>query len=112
MPSFQKTILAIAVVVLVVSLTIIGVALSYASDQKEWPPVVSECPDYWKIDGSGNNTTCTNVKNLGICPAKTMNFNVDPYTGESGTCNKYTWATNCKVSWDGITYGVQNPCGD
>ena len=39
-----------------------------------------------------------------------MNFNNAPYTGTTGACAKYNWANNCGVSWDGITYGVNNPC--
>ena len=39
-----------------------------------------------------------------------MNFNLPAFTGSNGTCAKYNWANNCKVSWDGITYGVENPC--
>ena len=32
------------------------------------------------------------------------------FNAENGTCSKYTWATRCGVTWDGITYGVNNPC--
>ena len=40
----------------------------------------------------------------------TMNFNQDPFTGTNGDCSKFNWATKCGVTWDGVTYGVQNPC--
>jgi hypothetical protein len=75
-----------------------------------------QCPDYWSMDGSGNNAICTNIKDLGTCPASsgnkhlTMNFNNAAFTGSQGNCNKYRWANNCGISWDGITYGVSNPC--
>ena len=75
-----------------------------------------DCPDWWISDGSGNNTICTNIKDLGTCPPQSgndhliMNFNDPAFTGSNGTCAKYTWATKCGVSWDGITYGVNNPC--
>ena len=116
MGGFQKTILFAAVIILLVALLLIGFALSSASNTETWPPMVPDCPDYWTIDGSGSNATCVNVKNLGTCPPAsgqqylTMNFNNSPYTGSNGTCAKYTWATGCDVSWDGITYGVDNPC--
>ena len=35
-----------------------------------WPPLVPVCPDWWIADGSGNNSTCINVKDLGVCPAQ------------------------------------------
>jgi hypothetical protein len=115
MASFQKIVLIVAIVVLIIALVLIALALKYASDDV-WPPMVPGCPDYWVMDGSGNNSTCTNIKDLGTCPPNNgqqhlvMNFNQSPYTGTQGSCNKYNWATGCGVSWDGITYGVTNPC--
>ena len=99
---------------LVIILIIIGIAFSYAKNE-QWPPLVPECPDYWIADGSGNNTKCINIKDLGTCPSNgskhlTMNFNTSPFVGENGDCAKYTWANRCNVTWDGITYGVNNPC--
>lgn len=115
MQTFQKIVLYGAIFVLVITLIFIGIALAYSKDQ-QWPPMVPACPDYWAIDGSGNNAVCVNVKNLGTCPAPTgekhltMNFNTPAFTGTNGTCAKYSWATKCGVTWDGITYGVANPC--
>ena len=109
MESFQKIVLISAIVILIIALIIIGISLTY-SKKYVWPPNVSVCPDWWVLDGSGNNQKCLNVKDLGVCNTKEMNFNSSLFTGSSGTCNKYTWANKCKVSWDGITYGVQNPC--
>jgi hypothetical protein len=116
MGGFQKTVLIIAIIILIIALVIIGMALVYSNNSTVWPPIVASCPDYWTIDGSGNNTTCTNVKDLGTCPAQpgskhlTMNFNVAPYTGSNGTCAKYKWSNNCNLAWDGVNYGVSNPC--
>ena len=115
MGPFQKTVLIVAIVILIVVLVIIGLALAKSQDNN-WPPMVPDCPDYWTIDGSGNKAICTNVKDLGTCPPKNgqahlqMNFNTSAFTGSNGTCNKYNWANNCNVTWDGITYGVSNPC--
>jgi hypothetical protein len=116
MAGFQKIVLIIAIIILIITLVVIGMALSSSLNNEEWPPIVPACPDYWKIDGSNNMTTCTNIKDLGTCPPRSgdrhlvMNFNSPAFTGTSGTCNKYKWATNCGVTWDGITYGVDNPC--
>lgn len=118
---FQKIVLIIAVIVLIIALVVISFALSNSSDNQVWPPLVPSCPDYWIMDGSGNNTICTNIKNLGTCSPQsgnapaikdhlTMNFNGSTYTGSNGLCAKYNWANTCGLSWDGITYGVPNPC--
>lgn len=116
MEGFQKTVLFIAIIILIITLVIIGITLKYINSDVTWPPLTPACPDYWLIDGSGNNTTCTNIKDLGTCPAQsgkkhlTMNFNAAPYTGSNGLCAKYKWANQCNVSWDGLNYGVNNPC--
>ena len=116
MEGFQKIVLIVVIIILIIALVVIGVALSGNFSNEEWPPLLSACPDYWKIDGSGNMTTCTNIKDLGTCPPKSgqehliMNFGSPLFTGDNGTCNKYTWAKKCDVTWDGITYGVENPC--
>ena len=115
--SFQKVVLTVATVALIIILVVIGVVLSKASYEESWPPVVGDCPDYW-VDMSGNGEACFNSHSLGRCniPEKgdkknnTMNFNQSPFTDSNGTCSKYKWATACKVTWDGITSGVQNPC--
>ena len=116
METFQKIILYSAIIILIVILIIIGIAFSYAKNE-QWPPLVPECPDFWIADGSGNNTQCVNVKDLGSCkkPEKgqshyTMDFTTPEYSGSNGLCAKYTWANKCGLSWDGITYGVSNPC--
>ena len=112
MESFQKYILFSAIIILIISLVFIGIALS-KSYKQEWPPIIPECPDYWKIDASG---ICVNSRNLGVCPPQTgqphltMDFNSPAFTGSNELCSKYAWAQKCKVSWDGITYGVNNPC--
>lgn len=115
MEGFQKFVLYAAIFVLILALIFIGMSLSRAKNPV-WPPVIPNCPDYWVVDGSGNNTKCINVKDLGTCQASsgekhlTMDFNDPTFAGTQGTCNKYNWANNCGVSWDGITYGVSNPC--
>jgi len=116
MGSFQKIVLFSAIIVLIIVLVVIGIALSYSVSAQDWPPMTPDCPDYWVIDGSGNNATCVNIKDLGTCQPESndkhlrMNFNVPAFTGSNELCAKYTWAKKCGVTWDGITYGVENPC--
>jgi hypothetical protein len=116
MANFQKNVLISATIILIISLIFIGIALYKANYGKTWPPMIPTCPDYWQLDKdvSGNSATCTNVKDLGTCNPQsghlTMNFNSPLFTGSNSNCAKYTWANKCGVSWDGITYGVTNPC--
>jgi hypothetical protein len=108
MQAFQKTVLGIAIVILIISLIIIGIILRNGKYSQTWPPVTPDCPDYW-VDLSGSGGFCVNDKNLGTCKTP-MNFTTSQYTGSNGACAKYNWANNCNISWDGITYGVDNPC--
>lgn len=117
METFQKIVLYTAIIILLIALVFVGFSLTYSKSKMPWPPVTPQCPDYWTMDGSGNDAVCINVKNLGICPPSagkqflTMNFNQAPFNGSNSNCLKYQWANRCKVSWDGINYGVNNPCG-
>jgi hypothetical protein len=112
---FQKQVLFIATVILIIVLVMIGASLSKSNSDENWPPIVGSCPDYW-VDLSGNGSACFNKHHLGKCniPTEsnkaTMNFNQSPFTGSNGTCSKYNWANACNVTWDGITSGVTNPC--
>jgi hypothetical protein len=110
MGGFQKMVLMIALVILLIVLLLIGVSLMAAKSNQTWPPMVPDCPDWWIGDGSGNRARCVNVKGLGNCDKKIMDFNRPIFNGDNGTCAKYKWATKCRVAWDGITYGVENPC--
>ena len=116
MESFQKTVVIIAFVILILFLIVIGFMLRKSENSQTWPPIVPECPDYW-IDLSGNGSKCVNTKNLGTCNANpgplghsNMDFTQAPYVGSNGMCSKYTWAKTCGLTWDGITSGVANPC--
>jgi len=112
MPNFQGSVIIISVILFILLLVLFAVLLYSMknSSSSNWPPVVGDCPDYW-VDLSGNGAKCSNALNLGTCSTQnTMNFSVAPYIGSNGLCAKYNWATACGLTWDGITYGVANPC--
>jgi len=116
MQTFQKIVLISTIIILIIILALIGYAL-HRSSFSVWPPLVGDCPDFW-VDLSGNGGQCTNVHNLGNGNCKplssqkylTMDFTQPIFTGGNSLCAKYQWATNCGVTWDGITYGISNPC--
>ena len=117
--NFQKTVLIVAIIVFILLLIFIGLVLYENKYNKEFPPIVSNCPDYWldmentvtdlneNTDRSGDSITrvkCVNVKNLGnpSCQ-KEMDFSGDMWSGSDGDCRKYKWAKGCDLTWDGIT---------
>jgi hypothetical protein len=108
-----KKIIIVLCVTLLIILLIVGTTSKYGSDE-QWPPIVSDCPDYWELKGTKDAPICVNTRKLGTCSStngSTMDFSKYPFNDEvTGTCSKYKWANACGVSWDGLTYGVENPC--
>lgn len=96
--NFQRIVLIIAIILLIVSLVFIGYALYNSRFQKKFPPVLSECPDFWVA----KNDKCENPENLGNCTGP-MDFNSSKFKGKNGNCEKSKWARGCNVSWTGIT---------
>ena len=124
--TFQKVILTIAIILLIVLLIFINMSLSNATASIVWPPVSTNCPDYWvDIGTKGTGSGCYNSQSTGTCnkpvtgataaaPGATvlMDFTGASYAGINGPCAKKRWATGCGVTWDGLTYGygAKDPC--
>ena len=107
--TFQTTVILIAEVILAISIFIIGMTLYRKRANALYPPIISDCPDYWEIDG----TTCKRV-DVGLAATatttnrplscETQNFGIPIYKGNNGLCEKQKWAKSCNdVIWDGIT---------
>lgn len=97
--TFQKTTIHVATILLIAMLVIIGILLYRANQNAQWPPMISECPDYWKVIDTDK---CENVQGLGSCPG-VADFSDSKWQGQTGLQNKLSWARNCNVVWDGIT---------
>ena len=110
---FNKIILFSAIVILIIALIVIGVMLNYALFNENYPPVISDCPDYWDVSLNNNNeVTCYNIvrQNSGTCNNDT--YPVDQFYEQGSNksdviCAKYKWAKGCNISWDGITNNNQ-----
>ena len=118
MANFQTNVLMVAAFILVVILGFVGYTISKSKNTQQWPPVVGDCPDYW-VDLSNNGAKCSNVKDLGKSTCLSgvasghhleMDFSGAPYIGSMSLCEKYKWANQCGVTWDGITSLSTNPC--
>ena len=113
MGGFQKITLLIALMILLLIFLFLGGSLAYASKNVPDAPIISQCPDFWEIEETPTGAKCVNIQNLGICPAANgdehliVDFNSGNFTNN---CAKYTWANNCNIAWDGLTYGIANPC--
>ena len=115
--SFQTIVVTIAIIVLILVLTFIGYGMYSTNHAAKFPPVSSDCPDYWKVQGTGNNLKCININDLGTCNLGKDNgisFQTDKYKGKHGICAKSQWARLCGLTWNGVTNAgatLQKVCG-
>ena len=107
---FQKSVLSIAVIVLIIALIVMALVLRFAKDNSKFPPEIASCPDYFIPQGLN---VCGNPKHLGNGIGDTVTFTGNQACAESGcTSRNYAarcqWAKGSGVQWDGITN--QNIC--
>ena len=133
MDSFQLSVLGIAVIVLIVILTFIGIALAKNNKSVVFPPVANSCPDYWTVSSDGTKctvplSTATNVGNIYVGGTLSTAFTTTsinskaPYgtpgyasgaisfsdagwtaNGKSTICQQKSWANNYGIQWDGVS---------
>ena len=112
MVNFQMGTLIIASIILIITLSFVAISFSNIKTDSKYPPVVSDCPDYWISQSDTNGNICVNNhENLGNpdC-SKTVDFSQVQWLGEVGACNKKTWAKSCNLTWDGVTNSNKNTC--
>lgn len=137
---FYKNALITACIVLLIILAIIASMLLFSKKKKVFPPVISECPDYWidvqylkspegkkylndpliidAVNMAQNKTDCINFKKIGSCTNDPSQLIVDPNSFQGGDgiyagskmCSQFQWASGCDLTWDGIT-NRDNICG-
>lgn len=124
MASFYLIVLSIAVIILIIILTSIGLTVKNAKTNANiFPPVAALCPDYWEIDPSGNQCIIpTNELNDGgglsaLSTAGTyglsgdrINFSDPKWTNNSTTnqmCAQRSWALANNIIWSGVSNSNQ-----
>lgn len=108
---FNKIVLYTAVIILSISLITLGIFLSKSMFEDSYPPIISDCPDYWDVSyNSNNDIICKNTStiNEGRGDAACTNYPVTEFESSgsdkySVICEKYKWAKRCNLAWDGIT---------
>ncbi len=125
MDSFQKIVLAIATVILILILTIIGVMLTKYKNKVVYPPVANTCPDYWKISADGlscsiPSSSAVNVGNIYKSDGSLAISSTDTYgydstnntinftdggwsSSKSAVCAQKDWAGTYNLIWDGVS---------
>jgi hypothetical protein len=52
--NFQRIVIIIAIIMLILTLVFIGYALYRQSSDVAWPPKIPKCPDYWTVNADGS----------------------------------------------------------
>lgn len=123
MEQFYVIVITIAIVLLILALTYIGVFLiGDDTTQVTFPPHSNQCPDYWEVNGDGSCVIPdVGDVNFGKKSAKDefvvnkSDGSVDdsyPQPDDTNTsipfenrtiCEKKRWANTFDVVWDGVT---------
>ena len=116
MEGFEKKVLIVAGIILVVSLVLVLIFILMSKGNQKYPPVESECPDYWELEEVNNKKLlCKNVKGLGEgWSGESTEVTIDPnrqdFQGVDGLCNKQYWAREHNVTWEGVTEPTKDAC--
>ena len=103
--TFQTIVVTIAIIILILSLVVLGVVIYNSRNKDQYPPEISNCPDYFVMkEKSGGDLgvpveMCYNQHNLGNHSDGCEWF--DPKDATSKI--KKAYAKKCGVTWDGIT---------
>jgi hypothetical protein len=102
--NFRKTLLLTAALVFLFLVPLTTIAILRANSKKQiWAPMISQCPDYWKLskssDGHLKCSPNSNKNNTG------GNRNIYPFFAYQfpSKKTKYDYAINNGIMWDGIT---------
>lgn len=96
MDTFQKSVLIIALFVLIALLISVGILLNKHSKNTNWPPTQNTCPDYWTEDTNG---TCT----VGDLNKGNGTQNNTDGVKDSTRCEKRDWAITNGIMWSGVS---------
>jgi hypothetical protein len=119
MDSFYTIVLTIALFLLIVILTYVGIQMSNKSSNiSVYPPAAQPCPDYWlqsadptkpgcvipPVGQTNTSSTFSNVNTPGFS-GNIINFNDPSWSrnGATATCNQSTWASKNGIQWDGVS---------
>ena len=109
--TFNKSVLFISTILLIIGLIIIANFIIKNKSTEVYPPVVSDCPDYWDVDYDNqgkkhckNNTYINDGRSTAICRSYPHAlFSTNGSSPDDILCEKYKWAKDCNIHWDGIT---------
>jgi len=101
MDTFQKSVLIIALVVLIALLISVGILLNKHSKNTSWPPIQNTCPDYW-TEGTDGICTSAGLNTGDGTVTSTADGTGNNVTGDT-RCEKRIWAIEKGIMWSGVS---------
>ena len=104
---YYKNLLISTILSAIILLAVVAFIIYKYKDQAVYPPIISDCPDYYNLDNKGNCVN-TQVWNNSTSACNVLDFSGNMYKAagtdkSSGLCKKKLKAQECKITWDGIT---------
>ena len=103
MAGFNRTVITIALIILIITLIAFGITIYHSKQKTLWPPETSECPDYWDVVGKNSCKVNQTLGNTGNGSCQFQSFEDSKYKGNGGRREKCEWAKQCGIYWDGIS---------
>jgi hypothetical protein len=120
---FQAIVIIILGILFIITLIAFYYIATARGNNMPFPPSIPICPDYYyqtalTPDGTVSCKAMPNMvrtlRRSDVNSNECLNptFSSEYYTGTNANCLKYNWSQNCNSipAWEGITYGVHNPC--
>jgi HJR/Mrr/RecB family endonuclease len=123
MDMFYIVVSSIAIIILILILTVIGLMMKNQNHMDVYPPFQSPCPDYWAVNQDGtcsqssinrlpatyNKTVAVynNALNKIVVTGDIASYRFD-FSGNS-LCDNKKWANTYKLEWDGVSNSIA-PC--
>jgi len=114
--NYNSIVLLVASILLILGLIIIGISIAKSVENSAYPPVISDCPDYWdvsynsakqKICIKNSINTSPNISDASCVSYPTALYSVNGSSIDDIICEKSKWAKKCNVQWDGISNNLR-----
>ena len=94
----QRGIIIFFAILLIVMLIFMAIVLKHSDAEKKWPPVISECPDYWydsyyDMNVSGDSDSDSN--GTSSCPANSLTRQINDSSSYSNSDDGDTRVGSC-----------------
>jgi hypothetical protein len=118
MQTFHIIVLSIALVILILLLTFVGILMGKQHSTQPFPPLANTCPDYWQVSSDGTKCIIPNANSINtgklytgaILTSDAYNASIFPgFSSSTDSNNQPVYSMNFNdPGWSGT--GVQGIC--